>query len=140
MNDSSEVVDFVSNHHIGDPVTITASRGGDARTFNARLIEAPSLDNGGETPKFGLMLQTLTHALADSLGLPPDTHGVAVTDVQADGPADRGGLRVGDVIVEIDHKPILTDQDAAAMLKTGPKHLLRVRGSQGFRFVGLNAE
>lgn len=140
VGDSSEVVDFVSNHRIGDTVSITAFRGSDTKTFNTQLAEAPSGEEESQAPKLGLSLQTLTRSLADSLGLPVDTHGVAVTDVQPESPAERAGLRAGEVIVEIDHKPIIGEQDATTILKSGSRHLLRVRGIQGFRFVTLSIE
>jgi serine protease Do len=38
-------------------------------------------------------------------------HGVFVTAITGDGPAEKGGVKVGDVIVSIDNKPIKNGQD-----------------------------
>ena len=54
----------------------------------------------------GADVQTITADLAAGLGLGQD-YGVIVSDVLAEGPADKGGLRTGDVITSFDG--ILTD-------------------------------
>ncbi len=52
----------------------------------------------------GVVLATITHTLAAGLGLPRE-HGVILEDVTPDGPADRAGAKVGDVILAIDGRP-----------------------------------
>ncbi len=47
--------------------------------------------------KIGIYVQTITPSLADGLGLVRDW-GVLVGDVTPDGPADKAGVKVGDVI------------------------------------------
>lgn len=53
----------------------------------------------------GAYAQTITPLLARGLGLPQDW-GVVLGDVTPGGPADRAGLRAGDVIVTLDGKPM----------------------------------
>ncbi len=48
---------------------------------------------------------TITPAVARALKLPPGTHGVYVTTVLEDGPADRAGLAPGDLILTLEGKP-----------------------------------
>jgi serine protease Do len=136
--EAADVVDYISSHHIGDAVIVTVSREGAARTFRAELAEAPSEDTPqNNSQSLGLSLQTLTGALAESLGLPPETRGVAITDVASNSPAQRAGLQAGDVIVEIDHGPVTAAEEAVSALRNASTrgHLLRVRGPRGFRFV-----
>jgi serine protease Do len=52
----------------------------------------------------GMSLQTITPAMAASLKLPRD-FGVIVADVWPGGPAEAGGLKVGDVLVSVDGQP-----------------------------------
>jgi serine protease Do len=54
-------------------------------------------------------------------------------------PAAEAGLRPGDVIVEVDRKPVASSDEAVAALKTPQKsgHLLRIRGAGGTRFVTI---
>jgi len=53
----------------------------------------------------GVSLQELTPALASSFGL-PDTRGALVADVVPSEPADAAGIKAGDVIVELESKPL----------------------------------
>ena len=92
----------------------------------------------GRGGKIGLALQTLTPDVASSLGMDRGTRGAVVTDVLSGSPAEQAGLKPGDVIVEVDRKPVASSEDAVAALGGGQKaggHLLRVRSANGTRFV-----
>ncbi len=58
--------------------------------------------------QIGLVVQTITPALAKGLRLPQDW-GVIASDVTPDGPSDKAGLKVRDIIVELNGKQM---QDA----------------------------
>ncbi|MDP9087424.1 MAG: DegQ family serine endoprotease [Pseudomonadota bacterium] len=60
------------------------------------------LEHGGKVRrgKLGIGIQAITSELAKSLGL-ADIHGVLVNSVETGGPADRAGIRAGDVITAI---------------------------------------
>jgi serine protease Do len=53
----------------------------------------------------GVVIQEVNRDLAESFGL-SRPHGALVTRVLEDGPADRAGVREGDIIVEFDGQPI----------------------------------
>jgi serine protease Do len=53
--------------------------------------------------EIGVFAQTVTPALMAGLGLPQDW-GVLVGDVEPEGPADRAGLKVGDIVVGLNGK------------------------------------
>ncbi len=53
----------------------------------------------------GIMIQDLTPELAKSFGL-EDSQGVLVADVSKDSPAEKAGLKQGDVIVEFAGQPV----------------------------------
>src|SRR5262245_10319609 len=58
----------------------------------------------------GLTVQPLVPDVAVSLGL-PRAEGALVSDVDANGPAARVGLKPGDVIVAVDGRPIADEDD-----------------------------
>ena len=53
----------------------------------------------------GLSVQNLNRLIALSLGLTSD-NGVIVSDMDEDSPAEKAGLKVGDVITEISGSPV----------------------------------
>ncbi len=53
----------------------------------------------------GVRIQTVTEEIAESLGLEA-AHGALVADVTAGGPAEKAGLKPGDVILRFDGKPV----------------------------------
>ena len=75
--------------------------------------------------------------MATSLGLDRGTKGAVITDVLRAAPPSDAGLKPGDVIVEVDRRPVASADEAVAALRTPQKtgHLLRVRGAGGTRFV-----
>lgn len=137
-----DVVDYVASRPIGSDITLTYQRAGVTASLRAKLGESggESLARAGEQGRFGLALQSLTPQLAESLGLPPDTRGVAIADVLRGSAAERAGLRPGDAIVDVDRKPVATADDAVTALKKAGTHLLRVRGPIGYRFVTVKAD
>jgi serine protease Do len=49
----------------------------------------------------GVLIQTVEPEIAEGLGLPENTPGVAISDVKPDSPADRSGLKRHDVITKV---------------------------------------
>jgi S1-C subfamily serine protease len=67
----------------------------------------------------GATVEPLDPTTARSLGLIPETRGVVVTSVATGGPAERGGVRTGDVLVAIDRPLGSLDDLAAGLPKEG---------------------
>jgi serine protease Do len=137
----TDVVDYVSSRGIGTPVSIGLSRSGKSLTTRVSLGELPGDDDNrvAESGKIGLGLQTLTPEIAGSLGLPGGTKGAVITEVAPGSAAERSGLKEGEVIVEVDRRPVASVDEAAAALRTRHPggHLVRVRGAAGVRFVTI---
>ena len=79
-----------------------------ARNVIDQLIATGSVTRGW----IGIEAQEGTNELADSFKLPV-TQGALIANVVRGGPAERGGVRAGDVLLAVDGKPIV---DRQAML------------------------
>jgi serine protease Do len=65
--------------------------------------------------RLGVMVQEVNQTLADSFGL-DKPQGALVADVQKGGPADKAGLRPGDVIRGVDGQAIVASGDLPALI------------------------
>jgi S1-C subfamily serine protease len=99
----------------------------------AFLEQHPGEMNGPPLPYLGLSMQPLTADLRQQLSYRGE--GVAIEGVFQGGPADAAGLQPGDVIQEVNGKPVATaDQVVAAVRDTKPGEILRLKiWSAGFK-------
>jgi serine protease Do len=96
----------------GQMVTVGVVRDRAPQRLDVRVGEMPTEDAMAAEAEveagpegFGLQIEPLAPDTAERLGL-SFSEGLLVTDVASGGPADRAGLRRGDVILEIDRKPV----------------------------------
>ena len=77
----------------------------------------PQLRDKGRVVRgyLGTTVQKITPEIADSLGLKQST-GALVADVVKGGPAEKAGVKAGDVIVEFDRKEIKDSSDLPAVV------------------------
>jgi serine protease Do len=98
-------------------VRLKVFRNGQEREVSVTLGELPSKPSGsnqGSEQKSaldGVSVDELTPPVARQLGLPASTRGVVVVDVESESAADDAGLQRGDVIQEVNHKPITNVSD-----------------------------
>lgn len=91
---------------------------------------ANQLKAGGKVSRgwLGVVIQEVNKDLAESFGLERPA-GALVAQVLEGGPADKGGLQVGDVILSLDGKPIIMSADLPHLvggLKAGSRASLEV--------------
>ncbi|MDH5535753.1 MAG: DegQ family serine endoprotease, partial [Betaproteobacteria bacterium] len=60
--------------------------------------------------RIGVVIQPVTKELADGFGL-PRPQGALVNSVEKDGPADKGGIEPGDVILKFDGRTVNASED-----------------------------
>lgn len=68
-----------------------------------------------EHAKLGVAVQEVNQAFADSFRL-PKPQGALVSTVEKGGPAERAGLKSGDVITQVDGQPIVASGDLPAVI------------------------
>jgi serine protease Do len=96
----------------------------------ARDVGEQLLDKGKVSRAYiGVTFQELTQELAQSLGK-ADTHGALVASVSPQSPAERAGVRPGDVVEKVDQTPIVEHRDlqrAVLLRPVGSEVTLSVR-------------
>jgi serine protease Do len=132
---SGDLVADISDQAIGGDVVVDYTRGANSGSLHVKVGEYPVEPASGEG-RIGVALQSLTQPLAKSLGLDPRTKGAVVIEVTPGSPAEQSGLVVGDVIRQIDRRPVTNADDAVAAIRSGKgARLLRVVSAAGTRLV-----
>jgi serine protease Do len=115
----------------GTALKLDVYRGGQKREVPVTLAEFPekaeaaAAPEAGQNPMDGVQVEALTPDIADQLSLPGGTRGVVVTQVDPDSAAGDAGLQRGDVIQEVNHKPVGNpEQFRAAIRAAGDQQLL----------------
>lgn len=88
-------------------------------------------------PWMGVILQEVTKDLAEILEY-EGTEGAVISYVAPDSPADKAGLRRGDIIIEVDRNKIKTPDDVVNIIKNsqvGRKHVLLVHSRGVTKYV-----
>jgi serine protease Do len=89
-------------------------------------------DQGQSGGLNGVEVQDLTPDIASQLNLPAGTHGVVVGSVDSSSPAAEAGLNRGDVIQEVNHKPVANIQQyRQAVASAGQQPVLLLVNQDG---------
>ncbi|HID31480.1 MAG TPA: PDZ domain-containing protein, partial [Desulfobacterales bacterium] len=116
IEDSRHLSQRIAEIPVGETITVKVVRGGKERTFRVGIVkrtdekEGLALQQPTEETDLGMTVSTLTAAIAERFKI-SDTEGVVVVSVEKDGPAERADVQEGDLILEIDHKPVKTVED-----------------------------
>jgi S1-C subfamily serine protease len=111
----------LSHAQPGQSVTLTLIREGRERTARLTFDAAPRAPaEGGPNGRFGLFLSPLTPEFASRFGVTGDLLQPVVTDLDTGGTAAAAGLRVGDLIAEVNGLSVRSVEEAkAALLRAG---------------------
>lgn len=134
MKSTNDVQKYVLGQDVGKDISIELLRNGKKMNLKVALEQMPEtyglasseISRGGQgkasggNSELGFKLQTITSDLARTMGL-KETAGLVVTSVVAGSPADRSGLKTGDVVTQINGMELKTEQDAEKALKEGSK-------------------
>ncbi|MCA1584361.1 MAG: Do family serine endopeptidase [Acidobacteria bacterium] len=141
-----ELVNMVVATKPGNAVPIKVIRDKEERTLTltvdelnldaeaSRRTRTDNSDGSEETSGFGITLSALTSDMARRLRVPPDIEGVLVTEVEQGSPAFREGIARGDIILQVNRKPVTSPQEAIRTLDAVPS------GSTAFLLLLRNGQ
>ncbi len=114
VSDSKDLPRIVASTPVGKMVTVRLSREGKVTDRSLKVGEMDEKVERTEAPSphksLGIAVQDLTPEIAQGLGL-KQAAGVVVTRVEPGSPAAEAGLQTGDVIREVNRKPIKKADD-----------------------------
>jgi serine protease Do len=132
-------------------VPVKILRDGKEKTLELAVKELPGSekmakadkeeDNSSDTLN-GVTVSDIDATAKRQLGLPNTVKGAMVTNVDQDSAAYEAGLRPGDVIEEINRKPVESADDAVKLTENvkSKKTLLKIWSKGGSRYLVVNEE
>ncbi len=129
VSDASDLQVVVGQKNPGTTVQLQVMRDGKSVSLPVTLEAMGSRDKSGKEvpeagtgkPRWGVGLSDITPEMREQLQAPSDLHGAVIQQVQPGSPADNAGLQSGDVIVEVDRKPMQSASDVKNALNSVPK-------------------
>jgi Do/DeqQ family serine protease len=125
VTDSNSLRNQVAGLRPGSRASLTIVRDGRRETLQAVLAELPNrkaASNEGDGPKgrgrFGLAVEPVTPDIAGQLGL-KDARGLVVSEVAPGSAASDAGVQPGDVIEQVNRKPVGSVAELQDALKDG---------------------
>jgi Do/DeqQ family serine protease len=149
VKDGNDLRNDVAQMAPGSTAKLTVLRDGKEQALNVTLAERKAAgsekgEEGGPSSNgsgsFGMGVEPLTRERAQELGIQASS-GVLVAEVQPGGRAADAGLRPGDVITEVDRRPVNSPDALRAALKGGTKPaLLLVQRGQATVYLTLDRQ
>jgi serine protease Do len=152
VRSSSDLRNRVALRGAGKEVHLTLWRNGGMKEASVRLRAEPDekqaaeatneeeaesrIERGSASGLAGIRATPATASLLRRAGLPSNLRGLFVTSLEAQ--ASFSGLQEGDLIVEVNRKPVETTADLRREVQDGPRNaLLGIRRGQGTLFVAV---
>jgi serine protease Do len=149
IEDASQLKLRVAESMPGSNVKVTVNRNGEAKTFDVTLSNLPENQVAKTDEQSG---KAKTEALAGvgvadldqdtraELNIPAQVQGAVITEVAPDSAAYQAGLRTGDVITELNRKPVKSAQDAMADTEkpTSNQTLVKVWTKSGSHYLTVD--
>lgn len=149
VSDASQLQIEVGQKQPGSSINLGVLRDGKTVSVPVTLEAMGSRDHVGDQtasngkPRWGLGLEDMTPDLRQQLQLSDEVHGAVVEQVTPGSPADDAGLQRGDVIMQVNRRPVQTADDVERALSSVPKGqdalvLVWSNGGSTFRVLHAN--
>jgi serine protease Do len=119
---SRELSRTVAEAGVGNKMSLTVLRDGREKEIDVKLAKRPDTEptmarGEARSDDLGLKVREIDPEIAERLGLDEDTKGVVVTGVNPDSKAAEADIRQGDVVIEINRKPVTSLDDYRNQLR-----------------------
>ncbi len=111
INTSRDLTVTIANLKVKETIKVKLIRRGKEKIVAVTLGKRPdqnpeilATNDGYDT--FGFMFKQVDDAIAQKLGYPVGIKGLILTKIKPDSPASRSGVRVGDLLIELNHKKV----------------------------------
>ena len=146
VKNSNDLPRMVAETPVGKTVAVAVIREGKEHRLSLKVEELSkeksAAQSGAPVQSFGMKVDDITPQMRQQLGI-KEKSGVVVVSVEQGGLADTAGIRPGDVIKEVNHKPVRNLAEFNESVGTGSKGepvlLLLKRNKQTF-FVTLESQ
>jgi serine protease Do len=141
---SRELSRTVAEAGVGNKMSLTVLRDGREKEIDVKLAKRPDTEptmarGEARSDDLGLKVRAIDPEIAERLGLDENTKGVVVTGVNPDSKAAEADIRQGDVVIEINRKPVTSLDDYQNQLRQIDKgdtvQMLLRRGGGGLLAV-----
>jgi serine protease Do len=150
VQSGGDLQEVVSEDAPGSKIQLDVMRNGHPETMDITVgeyhknqeVAASAKDESGHA-RLGIAISDLTPDVRQQLQLGSDVQGVAVAQVQPGSPAEDAGLSSGDVIMEVNRKPVTSAEQFRNDVKQLPADkdmLLRVWANGGTTFRVVHPE
>src|SRR5262244_2285293 len=142
IRDSNDLPNIVARTAVDKKVPMKVLRDRKETTLTVavgEMKEQESVASASEKSELGVTVQQVTPEIAESLGL-ERPEGVVITAVEPGSSAEDAGLRRGDIVLEVDRKPVRKVVDyrkAIGEVKKGKGVLFLVRRGTSTIFLAL---
>nr|WP_295905948.1 trypsin-like peptidase domain-containing protein [uncultured Bdellovibrio sp.] len=150
INGSLDLIDAVSDAPIGKPAKAKILRNGKAVNVSVnvaeraddkqRVVRAAQKTYQGQKAPFnlGFTIVDPTPELRAEWGLPDDMKQPVVIETERASQASKSGLRVGDVVLDVNKKPVDNSKDVLKNLKKG-QNTLRIARNTRIQIINIEA-
>lgn len=152
VDSADDLVDAVKDHPVGQSAPVEVIRSGKRKTLTVRVDEGPTeksritrrqqmkkfKDEANPAPfKLGFKILDYSVDLAKEMKLPANSaQGPVIVEVESGSPAAQNGLRVGDIILDVNQTPVKNQKGVMQNLKKG-SNILRVQHGDQVSLVFL---
>jgi serine protease Do len=143
IESSRDLTRTIADLEVGKKTTVTLLRDGKEKTVNVKIAkrgdaEALAQRKQEDSEKLGIRIAEATPEMAKRFGYPETETGVLVVGVEPGSKADEAGVRQGDLVKEVNRKPVTSVSELQSEVEKDDNiQLLVKRPNAGFVVIKI---